>query len=246
MKKLLILALLSVWMTGTGASAQNWRTPNPNQPNGYRATSAAYHYSGSYKEPAQPSNGYHASEARSKAGMSCFTPPSSSEKSSGGRWGGGESGRSEGGRWGGSESGRFGGSEGGRWDGNESGYGGEARRWGNATGSSFQNAGPGQNRQEEWNEFYKRRFEATEHGGYNNQMPYAQQQQQYAGAQGAPLGGNFGGYSAPGESFGSAQAMRAAVGASAVRRMLRNGNDGTFNQVYNNNSGGFNRIYGAQ
>ncbi len=272
MKKLLFLSILSMWVAGTGTYAQNWRTPNPNQPNGYRATSAAYHYSGSYKEPAQPSNGYRASEARSHVGMNSFAPPSSAEKSSG-RWGG-----SSGGRFGGSEGSRFGGSEGSRFGGSEgSRFGGsENRRWGDATGSSFQTGGNFQNRPEEWNEFYKRRFEATEYGSKNSTAPeqgmYSQQQQQqrytnaqqqygygeqqqqqfgngqsqYGIAQESAGNGSFGGYSQPGESFGSAQAMRAAVGASAVRRMLRNHDDGNFNRVYSSNSGGFNRIYGGQ
>ncbi len=246
MKQLLFLSLLCLWVSCTSVFAQNWRTPNPNQPNGYRATSAAYHYSGSYKEPAQPSNGYRASEARSHVGMNSFAPPTSSEKSGGGRWGesrggggGGRWGGSEGGGWGGSEGGRFGGSEGGRFG------GGEDRRWGNATGSSFQSGGQMPNRQEEWNEFYKRRFEATEQGGYNNAVQ-GNPQQQFAYGQGAAIGANFGGYSQPGQSFDSTQAMRAAIGASAVRRMLRNGDDGNFNRVYSSNSGGFNRIYAGQ
>jgi len=218
---------VSLWTLSSAAFAQNWRTPNPNQPNGYRATEAAYHFHGSYKEPSSPSNGYRATEARSRAGMSCFAPPSSSEKSEGGRWAGNE------GRWGGSES----------------------RRWGNATGSSFQSGAAMQNRQEEWNEFYKRRFEATEQGGYNNAMQAEQPraEQRFANAQqftntypeATAVGTSFNGYAQPGESFGSAQAMRAAVGASAVRRMLRNGGDGSFNRVYNSNSGGFNRIYAS-
>ncbi len=190
--------------------------------------------------------------------MNSFAPPTSSEKSGGGRWGESRGG-SSGGRWGGNEGGGWGGGEGGRFGGSEN------RRWGNATGSSFQNGGEMPNRQEEWNEFYKRRFEATEQGGgYNNaaqgQAPYAppqqfangqqqqygNQQQQFAYGQGAAIGGNFGGYSQPGQSFSSTQAMRAAIGASAVRRMLRNGDDGNFNRVYSSNSGGFNRIYGGQ
>ena len=212
---------VSLWTLSSAAFAQNWRTPNPNQPNGYRATEAAYHFHGSYKEPSSPSNGYRATEARSRAGMNCFAPPSSPEKSEGGRWGGSEN-----------------------------------RRWGNATGSSFQNAAVMQNRQEEWNEFYKRRFEATEQGGYNNAMqaeqPRAEQRfadpQQFTNTYPAAtaIGNNFNGYAQPGESFGSAQAMRAAVGASAVRRMLRNGDEGSFNRVYNSNSGGFNRIYASE
>lgn len=274
MKKLLFLAFIGMWVACAGSYAQNWRTPNPNQPNGYRATEASYHFHGSYKEPSQPSNGYRASEARSHVGMNSFAPPSTSEKSGGGRWG--ENGGSrfsggEGSRWGGKESGgaHWGGSEGRFGEGESSRFGGsENRRWGNATGSSFQTGGGMQNRQEEWNEFYKRRFEATEQGGYNNaargQEAFAQQsyenapQQQYANAAqqqyantpqrqyaSAQQQYGYGGYSQPGASFGSAQAMRAAVGASAVRRMLRNGDDGNFNRVYSSNSGGFNRIYGS-
>lgn len=171
--------------------------------------------------------------------MNSFAPPTSSEKSGGGRWGESRGG-SSGGRWGGNEGGSWGGGEGGRFGGSEN------RRWGNATGSSFQNGGEMPNRQEEWNEFYKRRFEATEQGGGYNNAAYGNPQQQFAYGQGAAIGGNFGGYSQPGQSFGSTQAMRAAIGASAVRRMLRNGDDGNFNRVYSSNSGGFNRIYAGQ
>lgn len=214
---------VSLWTLSSGAFAQNWRTPNPNQPNGYRATEAAYHFHGSYKEPSSPSNGYRATEARSRAGMNCFAPPSSSERSEGGRWG-----ASGEGRWGGSEN----------------------RRWGNTAGSSFQRGSAMQDRQEEWNEFYKRRFEATEQGGYNNSMQAEQRfgnDQQYANAQGtAAVGANFNGYAQPGESFGSARAMSAIVGASAVRRMLRNGDGGSFNRIYNSSGGGFNRIYASE
>ena len=263
LKLQVLLVFLSLCAFCPDALAQNWRTPNPNQPNGYRATEAAYHYHGSYKEPSSPSDGYRASEARSHAGLNCFAPPSSSSKSEGGRWG-----SSEGGRFGGGESSRFGGG-GGRFGSAEGG------RFGDAAGGRFAGGESGrfgsgemQNRQEEWNEFYKRRFEATEQRGYNvgnnggysgvstagNNSGYnggnnggynagysggmAEQQQV------APVGQDFNGYAQPGASFNSAQAMQAVVGASAVRRMLRNGEN--FNRVYNGNSGGFNRIYASE
>lgn len=250
MERFYLSALIAFLVTsGVSADAQNWRTPNPNQPNGYRASMASYHYHGSYKEPAQQANGYRATEARSKVGMNCFAPPSTSESGGGGRWSSGNS------RWGGETSGFAGG--------NREQWGANEGQWGSSERAGFQNAQALQNRNEEWNEFYKRRFEATEYGGnnpgdrqasnapqfvspqqYANTQQY-QNQQQFANAQVAPIAGNFGGYS-PGETFGSAQAMRMAVGASAVRKMLRNGNGGNFNQVYNGESGGFNRIYGSQ
>ncbi len=59
-----IAALLSTQVV----SAQNWRQPNPDQPNGYRASEADSHYHGKYHEPAQPLNGYRASEGRSHYG----------------------------------------------------------------------------------------------------------------------------------------------------------------------------------
>ena len=226
MKELFFLVLISGMLLCPQASAQNWRTPNPNQPNGYRATEAAYHFHGSYKEPAQQSNGYRATEARSKFGMSSFAPPTSS--TSGGRWG-----NSESGRWGSSESGRWG-ETGGR-------FGDRGGRFG-----GFQNDAQNQGRSEEWNEFYKRRFEATEQGGYNNNAAQGQNvQQEYANGQGSALGGNFYGGAQPGQSFGSERAMRAVIGASSVRQMLRNGDGGNFNRVYGSNEGGFNRIYGG-
>jgi hypothetical protein len=68
-------SLLLAIMTA-GASAQNWRQPNPDQPNGYHASEAQSHYHGKYHEPAQPLNGYHSSEARSHYGGSKFEPSS--------------------------------------------------------------------------------------------------------------------------------------------------------------------------
>lgn len=204
--RILVVVAASLWTSCTVAQAQNWRTPNPNQPNGYRATEAAYHFHGSYKEPSSASNGYRATEARSRAGMSCFAPPSSSQDNQGSRWGGAEE-----------------------------------RRWGNVAGSNFQNAPAMENRQEEWNEFYKRRFEATEQGGFNGTQQYASEQ-----SAGGSIGTKFDGCGRPGASFGSAQAMRAVVGASAVRRMLRSGDGGSFNSLYNSNSGGFYRIYASE
>ncbi len=250
MKHLLVFALISSVVLCPHASAQNWRTPNPNQPNGYRATEAAYHYHGSYKEPAQQSNGYRATEARSKFGMSSFAPPTSSTSGSrcgrgeGGRWGsGGERSNGNGSeRWGGA-GGRFGDSAG-RFSGSGQRFGEAEGRFGNFSGGGFQNDAREQGRSEEWNDFYKRRFETTEQGGYNNAGQAQNVQQQYANGQGSALGGNFGGYSQPGQSFGSEQAMRAVIGASAVRQMLRNGDGGNFNRVYGSNEGGFNRVYG--
>jgi hypothetical protein len=233
MNRLILAMLLVAICAGNNPTfAQNWRTPNPNQPNGYRASMAAYHYKGSYKESAQPENGYRATEARSKVGMNCFAPPSSSERSEGGggRWGSG------GGRWSGGESNRWGADGNSRFAGERWGETG-SDRWGSAEGRSgtyegsyYQNAPAMQNRNEEWNEFYKRRFEATEYG--NNAQSNTQQ---FASGQAAPLGGNISGYS-PGESFGAQQAMRMAVGASAVRRMLRNSNEGGFNRIYSSNN----------
>lgn len=233
MKWLILVLLLAVFYSGNNPTfAQNWRTPNPNQSNGYRASMAAYHYKGSYKESAQPENGYRATEARSKVGMNCFAPPSSSERSEGesGRWGSG-SGRwsgAEGNRWGGGGSSRFA-SE--RWGETANDRWGAAEgRSGNSEGSYYQNGPAMQNRNEEWNEFYKRRFEATEYG--NNAQSNTQQ---FGSGQGASLGTNLSGYS-PGESFGAQQAMRMAVGASAVRRMLRNSDEGGFNRIYSSNN----------
>lgn len=151
-KHLSILSILLV--VSPPVFAQNWRTPNPNQPNGYRATCAATHFSGSYKEPSQPSNGYRASEARSHAGMSCYTPPSSSgENSRSSRWGGG------------SES---------RWSGGASRWGSGNSRWGNDSGENNDGqrgmfARDNGAHSQEWGEFYNRRFAGN---NYNNGNDY--------------------------------------------------------------------------
>lgn len=72
----ILLSNLLATLIGQGASAQDWRQQNPNQPNGYRASEFADKYHGRYHEPAQPLNGYRASEARSHYGGSRFEPPS--------------------------------------------------------------------------------------------------------------------------------------------------------------------------
>lgn len=118
-------AIFAAFLSCSTASAQNWRQPNPDQPNGYRASEAASHYHGDLHMPAQPQNGYHASEARSHYGGSRMEPSSgwgSSESSGGGRWG--ES--SSSGRWGGSEQSSSG--LGSRWGGSEQSSG-----WGQTT-----------------------------------------------------------------------------------------------------------------
>lgn len=56
------------------ALAQNWRAPNPDQPNGYRATEFDNRYHGDLHAPAQPLNGYRASEARSHYGGERYEP----------------------------------------------------------------------------------------------------------------------------------------------------------------------------
>ncbi len=80
-------AILTLLIACSGAYAQNWRPPNPDQPNGYHASEAASHYHGDLHLPAQPQNGYHASEARSHYGGSRCEPASGWSSNSGGRWG---------------------------------------------------------------------------------------------------------------------------------------------------------------
>lgn len=73
----LVVFLMAVSFMGClPIHAQDWRQPNADQPNGYRASEAASHYHGRYHMPAQPLNGYHASEARSHYGGSRFEPSS--------------------------------------------------------------------------------------------------------------------------------------------------------------------------
>lgn len=217
MKNLMLAVVFGTCVTVTGAHAQNWRTPNPNAPNGYRASMASYHYHGSYKEPAQQQNGYRASEARSKAGMSCFTPPSptesSSERGGGGRFGGSE------GRWGSSE---------GRW--------GSENQTASLFANRFQNSGSAQGHPGEWNDFYRRRFEQTERGS-----AYAPENSQVSW--GGSQGQNNSEYSPQSENIGRNQAYRAALATYAARRALQNSAGGTFNRTYGSNEGGFNRIY---
>ncbi|CAN5666791.1 hypothetical protein BH10CYA1_BH10CYA1_41700 [soil metagenome] len=91
MKVLLPLVVVTT-LSCLAASAQNWRTDNPDQPNGYHASEAASHYHGNYNLPAQQQNGYRASEARSHYGGSRFQSSdgwgssSSSDSGWGSRW----------------------------------------------------------------------------------------------------------------------------------------------------------------
>lgn len=106
--------MVALVMSSSVALAQNWRQPNPDQPNGYRASEAASHYHGDLHMPAQPQNGYRASEARSHYGGSRMEPSSGwgssestgrwGESNSESRWGGGsEQSSGWGSRWGGSD-----------------------------------------------------------------------------------------------------------------------------------------------
>lgn len=69
-----VIAIVTVASFSADASAQDWRQPNSNQPNGYHASEFNSHYHGNLHAPAQPLNGYHASEARSHYGGSRFEP----------------------------------------------------------------------------------------------------------------------------------------------------------------------------
>ena len=90
MRKVALLVATLVFL-GTGdARADNWRDENPNQPNGYAASTFRYHH-GTPGGDDGPANGYRASSFRSRHGLEGYMPP---EESSG-RWGGESS------RWGG-------------------------------------------------------------------------------------------------------------------------------------------------
>ena len=89
-------AIIVACICFTSQSAMaDWRDDNPNQPNGYAASTFRYHH-GTPGGDDGPANGYRASSFRSKHGLEGYMPP---EDSSGG-WGGGSSDR-----WGGGGSG---------------------------------------------------------------------------------------------------------------------------------------------
>ncbi len=130
MKKI-VYSIIAAILSCTAVSAQNYRPPNPDQPNGYHASEADSHYHGNAHLPAQAQNGYHASEARSHSGAG-RSEASQGYGERGSSWGGRSGGNQEQGRWGG----RYGGDqEQGRW-GNRYGASQEQGRWGSSYGGS--------------------------------------------------------------------------------------------------------------
>ena len=71
------------------ASADDYEV-NPDAPNGYNASMAAYHYHGSYRAPTEEQNGYAATAARTRFGANPLLVPKSDDEDSGGRWGTGD------------------------------------------------------------------------------------------------------------------------------------------------------------
>jgi hypothetical protein len=97
--KLAVAAVLFSFYFGncSGASADNWRDDNPNQPNGYAASMYRYHHGTPDDDGVH--DGYAASSFRERNGLDGFLPP---DKSDDDGWGGGDRGGS---RWGGGGSG---------------------------------------------------------------------------------------------------------------------------------------------
>ncbi len=135
MKKI-VYSMIAAILSCTAVLAQNYRPPNPDQPNGYHASEAASHYHGNDHLPAQPQNGYHASEARSHSGAG-RSEASQGYGERGASWGGRSGGNQEQGRWGS----RYGGNqEQGRW-GNRYGANQEQGGWGSRYGANQEQRG---------------------------------------------------------------------------------------------------------
>jgi hypothetical protein len=101
-KRLYLLAALGLSLYCQAAEASDYEI-NPDAPNGYAASMAAYHYHGSYRAPTEEQNGYAATAVRSRYGLDPLLVPKSSEggESDGGwggsRWSSGSSGDQSGG-----------------------------------------------------------------------------------------------------------------------------------------------------
>ncbi|MBZ0189895.1 MAG: hypothetical protein K8F91_26855 [Candidatus Obscuribacterales bacterium] len=83
--RFLFVAVLFGFLDCGSAMADNWRDENPNQPNGYAASTFRYHH-GTPGGDDGPANGYRATSIRSHNGLEGYMPPSDE---SSGRWGGG-------------------------------------------------------------------------------------------------------------------------------------------------------------
>jgi hypothetical protein len=239
MKKLVVLATLALSATCPSAFADDYEV-NPDAPNGYNASMAAYHYHGSYRAPTQEQNGYAASEVRSRYGMnSLLVPKSSDDGDSGGRWG------SDGGsRWGGDTGG-------GRWGGDTGGG-----RWGGRwSGAEAQSSGS-----DYWSNHFHNRCQpqSRQAGGSGLQHPgeqvagallaadaieriradRANQPGQTNGSIANPYlrptgsaGGNYRNSSFLNQYPPGTTALRSAVGATPMRNLLRD-SEGGFNHIY--------------
>lgn len=234
MKKWHFLVVAAFLLHCSSASADNWRDENPNQPNGYAASTFRYHH-GTPGGDDGPANGYRASSFRSSHGLEGYMPP---DKESSGRWGGG--GESE--RWG--ESGRFGGSGGGGL--------GRHFRQGQQEGAEMRRQML-QNRFASGGQMGMGRFGGMQSTGYGGQSRYGGAQ--YSGtATGAVYGGqsyhsgmrpgygqmgmNQGGYfqGAP-SGYGSynsnyPESLHNALEQRPIGQLLRNSRSG-FNRIYN-------------
>lgn len=94
MKKLSYLVVVIAFLCCDSALA-DWRDDNPNQPNGYRASTFRYHHGTPGGEDG-PANGYRASSFRSSHGLEGYMPPDKSTS----RWGDDRAGRGQSNRWG--------------------------------------------------------------------------------------------------------------------------------------------------
>lgn len=94
MNRLCLLAILAMSLNFLNfLNFQKWQPAfaddyelNPNAPNGYAASMAGYHYTGSYRAPTEEQNGYEATAIRSRYGLDPLLVPKSDDDSDDG-WG---------------------------------------------------------------------------------------------------------------------------------------------------------------
>jgi len=220
MKKLHLLAALGLLLNCQVASASDYEV-NPDAPNGYAASMAAYHYHGSYRAPTEEQNGYAASAVRSRYGLNpLLVPKSSDDSDSGGGWGSS--------RWGSSSSGDQSGGD--YW-------GQHFRRRCEPQASQWQNSGTSQHPGEMIAGAALTAGAMREYRNYREHSPgpapIGLQSQNFQTPR-SYAGGYSGGYSrnASAQQYGSSDtALRRAVNATPVRSLLRS-SEGGFNRIY--------------
>lgn len=214
-KRLYLLSTIGLLLYFQTAKASDYEI-NPDAPNGYAASMAAYHYHGSYRAPTEEQNGYAATAVRSRYGLDPLLVPKSSEDQesddgwAGSRWSNAASGGQSGGDYWGQHFRRRCQPQASQGQGAGSGHPGEMIAGAALTAGAMQ-----QYRN------YRQHSPGPAPLGLSRQN--FQTPQSFAG-------GNAGNASAQ-QYLSNQTALRRAVNATPVHSMVRNG-EGGFNRIY--------------